>query len=562
MCRAARLAFVVAVAGIIGVVGTVWSGGVDSPVLAARPLASATTPAPTGSPTVAASPTPPPSVAASPTPLPSVAASPTPQENAPASPALPHGPRMLKMLSGDGGGRGGAAAPRESPLQPAASNPGDAHGLDVASYQHSGGPINWSQVAGSGYSFTYIKATEGTYYGNPYYSSDFAASRAAGMKAGAYEFAIPNGASGASEADYLLNAINYGTDGRTLPPMVDLEWDPYNAGDDCYGLSAASMISWIASFVNETRARVGKYPVIYTAQSWWDECTGNTADFSLDPLFIASYGTSQPAIPTGWNSWSIWQYTSTGSVPGISGSVDLDYFNGDVAALQSFVSGQPVTTYHPAPHPHYWVAVNGDGRLEAFLRGGDGQFWHAFETQSGNNASWSGWYPMGGYWAGEPSVALDSQGRLELFARGGDGQLWHAYETQADNSASWSGFYPLGGSWPRDPVAAKLPSGALEVYLVGATASSGPGIRREQGLAQAGPDSFPSAALGPGNRPSCPSRTADWTCLRAVATASSGTDIKHWPAPAPAGLASIRSGEAGPAIRWLPGTRMVASSFC
>jgi lysozyme len=38
-----------------------------------------------------------------------------------------------------------------------------------------------------------------------------------------------------------------------------------------------------------------------------------------------------PTLPAnGWggNGWTFWQYTSSGSVPGIVGRVDLDHFNG------------------------------------------------------------------------------------------------------------------------------------------------------------------------------------------------------------------------------------------
>jgi GH25 family lysozyme M1 (1,4-beta-N-acetylmuramidase) len=48
--------------------------------------------------------------------------------------------------------------------------------------------------------------------------------------------------------------------------------------------------------------------------------------------WIASWTTaSQPTVPAGdWagGSWTFWQHSSTGLVPGISGYVDLDRFNG------------------------------------------------------------------------------------------------------------------------------------------------------------------------------------------------------------------------------------------
>lgn len=341
---------------------------------------------------------------------------------------------------------------------------GQVSGIDISSIQHpSGAAIDWSTVAAAGYSFAYVKATEGTYYTNPYYSADFAGATGVGMEAGAYTFANPSGASGTADADYLLGYINYTDNGATLPPMLDLEGDPYQAGDTCWGLSTAAMISWISSFVNEVHVQTGQYTLIYTSAGWWSQCTGSSAAFSSEPLSVASYGTTSPTVPSGWPNWTIWQFSASGNVPGITGATDLDYFNGNTAALDAFAKGVA-----PAPdQAQYWVATNSNGALEVFLRGGDGQFWTDYQTQAGNNASWSGWHPMGGSWPGEPAVVMDRQGRLELFARGGDGQLWHAYETQAGNSASWSGFYRLGGSWPRDPVAIAQPDGAIDVYAVG-----------------------------------------------------------------------------------------------
>src|SRR5207302_289117 len=76
-------------------------------------------------------------------------------------------------------------------------------------------------------------------------------------------------------------------DGKTLPGMLDMEWNPYGAA--CYGLSASGMVNWIKSFSNEYHAKTSRFPVIYTATSWWSQCTGNVGDFSsTNPLMIAN----------------------------------------------------------------------------------------------------------------------------------------------------------------------------------------------------------------------------------------------------------------------------------
>jgi hypothetical protein len=50
-------------------------------------------------------------------------------------------------------------------------------------------------------------------------------------------------------------------------------------------------------------------------------------------LWIAHYGVKSPVLPAGWKAWAFWQFTDKGRIPGIAGAVDVNYFNGDQAAL-------------------------------------------------------------------------------------------------------------------------------------------------------------------------------------------------------------------------------------
>ena len=214
------------------------------------------------------------------------------------------------------------------------------NGVDVASFQHpNGAAINWTDVAGAGYKFAAIKATEGNYYKNPYYPMDSAQATAAGLFVAAYAFAIPNVSDGTSQADYLANYSSYKIGGRFLPVMADLEYDPYASSDGtnvCYGLSPSAMVNWISQFVTEMRKLTGQPPIIYTTADWWDTCTGNSTAFSSDVLWVAAYSAGTPGtLPAGWGTWTMWQYTSSGTVPGISGPVDLDYFSGAPQAEQT-----------------------------------------------------------------------------------------------------------------------------------------------------------------------------------------------------------------------------------
>lgn len=201
-------------------------------------------------------------------------------------------------------------------------------GIDISSHQHVGHTINWRLLARDGIKFVAIKVSEGTYYTNPYYTGDARAAAAAGLSVMPYVFANPRRSPGAETARFAVAAAGYTRGTGRLPLEVDLENDPYAATDgtgNCYGLSAGQMIAWIAAFNAEAIALTGKAPIIYTAVDWWQQCTRNTALFRHDPLWLASYGTAKPAVPSPWTTWTFWQYSDTTEVPGV-GVTDVDYY--------------------------------------------------------------------------------------------------------------------------------------------------------------------------------------------------------------------------------------------
>ncbi|MER8060045.1 lysozyme [Streptomyces sp. SID8366] len=211
---------------------------------------------------------------------------------------------------------------------------GDAtqtEGVDVSNYQ---GSVAWSTLYGSGVRWAYTKATEGTYYTNPSFAQQYNGSYNVGMIRGAYHFATPDTTSGATQASYFVaHGGGWSRDGRTLPGVLDIEWDPYGAA--CYGKSASAMVSWIADFLNTYRSLTGRDAVIYTATSWWTECTGDYAGFAgSNPLWIARYASSVGTLPGGWSYYTMWQYTSSGATVG-----DHDYFNGALDRVQALANG-------------------------------------------------------------------------------------------------------------------------------------------------------------------------------------------------------------------------------
>ncbi|MGW0882417.1 lysozyme [Streptomyces sp. NPDC002671] len=208
---------------------------------------------------------------------------------------------------------------------------GQTEGVDVSSHQRE---VAWQTLWNAGTRWAYTKATEGTSYTNPYFTQQYDGSYVMGIIRGAYHFATPDSSGGAAQADYFVDhGGGWSKDAKTLPGALDMEWNPY--GDDCYGKSETSMVSWMRDFLNRYKARTGRDAVIYTATSWWTQCTGDYAGFgATNPLWIARYASTPGTLPSGWSSYAMWQYTSTGPTVG-----DHDRFNGSASGLRDLATG-------------------------------------------------------------------------------------------------------------------------------------------------------------------------------------------------------------------------------
>ncbi len=213
-------------------------------------------------------------------------------------------------------------------VRPASAAPRRVSGIDVSSHQ---GNVNWSHWWNQGKRFAYVKATEGTGYRNPYFAQQYNGSYRVGMIRGAYHFALPNRSGGKTQANYFVDhGGGWSRDGKTLPPALDIEYNPYGAS--CYGLSQRAMVKWLRAFSNQVRARTSRYPVIYTTTDWWRSCTGNNSSFgATNPLWIARWSSSVGALPAGWRFHTFWQYTSS--------PLDQNRFNGSRARLKALANG-------------------------------------------------------------------------------------------------------------------------------------------------------------------------------------------------------------------------------
>jgi GH25 family lysozyme M1 (1,4-beta-N-acetylmuramidase) len=232
-------------------------------------------------------------------------------------------------------------APGPLGAEPAEAQSWGVTGVDVASWQHpNGAAIDWAAVRGAGHRFAFVKATEGAWsagggrYTNPWFAQDWVGAGAAGLYRGAYHYAQPTAdpADAVGDARHFVAATGLMNGALDLPPVLDVE--------EHKGLNRSQMVAWISAWLNETERLTGRQPLIYTGPWFWNTYVGSTA-FTGYRLWIASYTTASGpgALPGGWPTWTIWQWTSDGIVPGISGRTDLNRFCCDLATLAALTAG-------------------------------------------------------------------------------------------------------------------------------------------------------------------------------------------------------------------------------
>lgn len=230
-------------------------------------------------------------------------------------------------------------------FQPATYQPtAYLEGIDVSRYQNT---IDWWQVAGAGKRFAIMRATLGQTYADPTYATNHAGARAAGLSVAAYHYATPS----TDPLDPVLEADWFVQNAALLPgdlvPALDIEQNG--------GLSPANLQAWVATWLGQVTARLGVRPMIYTSPNFWKNSMGDTtlfADLGYTVLWVAHWQVPSPSVPAGnWGGrgWTFWQYDNCGAVPGISGCVDLDRYNGTDLAPVTFAYSAPAPAPNPSP---------------------------------------------------------------------------------------------------------------------------------------------------------------------------------------------------------------------
>lgn len=201
-------------------------------------------------------------------------------------------------------------------------------GVDLSSWDPL---VNWAMLKAGGCALIVLKATEGITLQDKSFGINWPAAKINKVIRGAYHFFHPSD-------DPIAQAKNFcsvvgSLDPDDLPPIIDWEaTDNQPAQIDL--AKGLQFLEYVEKFF-------GKTPICYGGP-YFLQALNMSAEFARYPLWVAHYTTGAPLVPAPWTTWSIWQYTDVGAVPGVGaaghGKCDANLFNGSLAELQAFIA--------------------------------------------------------------------------------------------------------------------------------------------------------------------------------------------------------------------------------
>lgn len=205
-----------------------------------------------------------------------------------------------------------------------------------------------------------VKISEGVGYAWSGAGNALAQARAAGKCVGVYHFA--SAGDPVAEADYFLSKYSH-----QPGEAIILDWEPTGFTGDAD--------AWAYAWCSRVIAATGVVPLVYmnrwaaTQQSQWPK-TRSLGCGLWAAWYGANTGQPLPGMPSfaPWPAPAMWQYTSNGTRPGVSGVLDLSQFYGSVDQWRAYGKGGT-----PAPTPGVT-----DMRL---ARTPDGTIWAVTDTE-------------------------------------------------------------------------------------------------------------------------------------------------------------------------------------
>ncbi|WP_051142167.1 GH25 family lysozyme [Butyrivibrio sp. XPD2006] len=189
-------------------------------------------------------------------------------------------------------------------------------GIDVSKWN---GNIDWNKVKKSGVNFVIIRcgyrgSSAGALIEDPKFRSYMKGAQAAGLKVGVYFFSqAVNEVEAVEEASMCINLCQ----GYNLSFPIYLDVEGSNGRGDT--ISASQRTANIKAFCGTIQS-AGYRAGVYSNKTWFTKNI-NVSALTNYKIWLAQYAAS---VSYSASRYDMWQYTSKGSVSGISGNVDMN----------------------------------------------------------------------------------------------------------------------------------------------------------------------------------------------------------------------------------------------
>lgn len=202
--------------------------------------------------------------------------------------------------------------------------PNGVLGIDVSEYQ---GKIDFAglqlQLQNQRIEFVVVRATMGKDGVDAHFKRNWDGFRPLPVKRGAYHYYRPNENSTLQAQNFIKTVKLKSGD---MIPVLDIEKHSTIQSRD-------RLREGLNNWLKIVEEHYGVKPMIYTGDRFFWEVLHNQG-FDEYPIWVANYN---PIVKPDTESWTIWQFSEKGSLPGIGEQIDLNVLVGGKDRLEELV---------------------------------------------------------------------------------------------------------------------------------------------------------------------------------------------------------------------------------
>lgn len=226
-------------------------------------------------------------------------------------------------------------------------------GIDISHHQSR---PNFSAVKNAGIGFVILKATEGVNYVDPAFIANVDAAKAAGLPIGAYHFLR------ATSIDQQCKDFVAAIKPHGPYTCIGIDVENPNGNPEISNLGKAEITSRILKLNSAIRTAGFTCDVyVYASKSWFgtyiDTARCKAAGMKI---WMAWYSNATPDNTNRSSLCDMWQWSSSGSVPGVAGHVDMDVCYQNVGAVKPSVPVKAVQKQTVTKAPSTYTVRAGD----------------------------------------------------------------------------------------------------------------------------------------------------------------------------------------------------------